>query len=127
MLFSPLGLDHVVLQVRDPAVARKFYTEVLGCTLERENKAMSISHLRFGEQLIDLIPGAGADDVPSKRGMEHLCLSIRCADMTALIAALRTLDVEIVRVNDNYFGAYGDGPSVYLRDPDGYMIELKPR
>ena len=25
------------------------------------------------------------------------------------------------------FGAWGDGPSIYLRDPDGHMIELKPR
>jgi len=25
------------------------------------------------------------------------------------------------------FGAFGDGPSLYLRDPDGHMIELKPR
>jgi len=24
-------------------------------------------------------------------------------------------------------GAYGTGPSLYVRDPDGYRIELKPR
>ncbi len=59
--------------------------------------------------------------------MEHLCLSIRCADFEALVAALRARNVEVLRVNGNYFGAYGEGPSVYLRDPDGYMIELKPR
>jgi glyoxylase I family protein len=127
MPFKPLGLDHVVLQVRDPAAARKFYTEIIGCTLERENKEMSILHMRFGEQLIDLIPGAGADDATSKRGLEHFCLSISCDDMAGLVAWLRARDVEIVRVNDRYFGAYGDGPSVYLRDPDGYMVELKPR
>jgi catechol 2,3-dioxygenase-like lactoylglutathione lyase family enzyme len=24
-------------------------------------------------------------------------------------------------------GAFGSGPSLYIRDPDGYRIELKPR
>jgi catechol 2,3-dioxygenase-like lactoylglutathione lyase family enzyme len=24
-------------------------------------------------------------------------------------------------------GAYGTGPSLYIRDPDGHVIELKPR
>jgi len=24
-------------------------------------------------------------------------------------------------------GAWGTGPSLYVRDPDGYVVELKPR
>ncbi len=33
-LFEPLGLDHVVLRVKGQAASRRFYTEVLGCTVD---------------------------------------------------------------------------------------------
>ena len=60
-------------------------------------------------------------------GLDHVCLSIRCDDLAALAESLRRygvpLDGEIVSRR----GAYGTGPSLYLRDPDGHKIELKPR
>src|SRR5437762_28141 len=58
--FTPLGLDHVVLRVRDQAATQQFYIDVLGCTLERVNAPLSLIHLRFGEQLIDSLPCTGA-------------------------------------------------------------------
>jgi catechol 2,3-dioxygenase-like lactoylglutathione lyase family enzyme len=56
--FQPLGLDHVVLRVRDQEVSRRFYTEILGCTLDHMNERISLMQLRFGAQLIDLLPAA---------------------------------------------------------------------
>jgi catechol 2,3-dioxygenase-like lactoylglutathione lyase family enzyme len=54
-------------------------------------------------------------------------LSIRCADLAAVRADLSargvTVDGDVVERR----GAYGSGPSLYIRDPDGYRIELKPR
>ena len=127
MQFTPLGFDHIVLRVRDQAAAQRFYTELLGCALERINEELSLIHLRFGEQQIDLVPGKGADDPEAKKGIDHFCLSIRCDDMAALAAELRAKGVEIVGDVAARFGAYGTGPSLYLRDPDGYMVELKAR
>ena len=123
-MFTPLGLDHVVLRVRDQAHSTRCYQEVLGCTLDRVNEKISLVHLRFGEQLIDLLPATGNEP---GGGLDHVCLSIRCADLGKLVDELTakgvTLEGEVVQ----RYGAYGEGPSVYLRDPDGYMIELKPR
>jgi glyoxylase I family protein len=79
MLFTPLGLDHVALGVRDQRAAQKFYTEVLGCMVERINPEISLIQLRFGEQLIDLMPGE-----PAGNGLHHYCLSIRCDDLAGL-------------------------------------------
>jgi len=79
--------------------------------------------LRFGEQLIDLLPGERAEG----GGLDHFCLSIRCADLGAVRDGLRargvTVDGDVVQRR----GAFGTGPSLYVQDPDGYRIELKPR
>lgn len=121
--FAPLGLDHVVLHVRDQAAAQRFYEEVLGCTLDHVNRPISLVQLRFGEHLIDLLPGERGEG----GGLDHFCLSIRCEDLGRVRDDLRargvTVDGDVVTRR----GAFGTGPSLYIRDPDGYRIELKPR
>jgi catechol 2,3-dioxygenase-like lactoylglutathione lyase family enzyme len=123
-MFAPLGLDHIVLRVRDQARSSRFYQEVLGCTVDRVNEPLSLLQLRFGEHLIDLLP-AGEDERPA--GLDHFCLSIRCDDLEAMARALQENGVALASGVVPRYGAYGEGPSLYIRDPDGYMIELKPR
>jgi catechol 2,3-dioxygenase-like lactoylglutathione lyase family enzyme len=55
-MFTPLGLDHVVLVVGDQQASQRFYTDVLGCTVDHVNERISLIHLRFGEAYIDLLP-----------------------------------------------------------------------
>jgi glyoxylase I family protein len=127
-LFEPLGLDHVVLHVRDQAASRRFYTEVLGCSVEHVNEKFSLVQLRFGQSLIDLLPlGPNAPAPAPEHGMDHLCLSIRCDDLETVAAWLGTQGVTVEGEVVKRRGAFGEGPSLYLRDPDGYRIELKPR
>ncbi len=123
-MFTPLGLDHVVLRVRDQARSTRFYRDVLGCTLDRVNEKISLVHLRFGEHLIDLLPATG--DEPGG-GLDHVCLSVRCDDLNTLVRELEQKGVTLEGTVVQRYGAHGEGPSLYLRDPDGYKIELKPR
>jgi catechol 2,3-dioxygenase-like lactoylglutathione lyase family enzyme len=121
--FEPLGLDHVVLRVRDQAASQRFYIDVLGCTLDHVNQPISLIQLRFGTNLIDLLPGERGEG----GGLDHFCLSIRCEDLGGVRDDLRargvTVDGDVVPRR----GAFGSGPSLYIQDPDGYRIELKPR
>ena len=124
-MFKPLGIDHVVLRVRDQAVSQQFYVDVLGCTVARINERISLIHLRFGEQLIDLIPASAP--APEGVGMDHLGLSIECDDLGKLADELVRRGVALDGTVSDRFGAYGTGKSLYIRDPDGYRVELKPR
>jgi len=124
-MFTPLGLDHVVLRVRDQEVSQRFYIEALGCTLDHVNERISLIQLRFGEHLIDLLPAAPGET--RSGGVDHIALSIRCDDLEKAAEALRrrgvTVDGNVVQRR----GAFGTGPSLYIQDPDGYRVELKPR
>lgn len=125
------GLDHVVLRVRDVDAALGFYCDVLGCRVERRIDALGLIQLRAGSSLIDLIdcdaplgrrggPPAGEDG----RNVDHFALRIELFDETKLRAHLEAHGVEPGDVGERY-GAEGNGPSMYVRDPDGNTVELK--
>jgi glyoxylase I family protein len=126
-----LGLDHVVLRVRNLDAALGFYAGMLGCTEERRIDALGLVQLRAGASLIDLVPvdsplgkhGGGPPD-PNARNVDHICLRIEPFDVEALAAHLRAHSVAPGDVGDRY-GADGTGPSMYVRDPDGNVVELK--
>jgi catechol 2,3-dioxygenase-like lactoylglutathione lyase family enzyme len=126
-----LGLDHVVLRVRDLDAALRFYVAMLGCSEERRSDALGLVQLRAGAALIDLVPvasplgkhGGGPPD-PNARNVDHFCLRIEPFDGEALATHLRAHGVAPGDVGERY-GADGTGPSLYVRDPDGNVVELK--
>jgi glyoxylase I family protein len=126
-MFTPLGLDHVVFRVQDQAASQRFYVDVLGCTLDHVNERISLVHLRFGEHYIDLLPATAEAPANGPGGVDHVCLSIRCDDLAVVASALRGRGVAVQGEVTERRGAYGTGPSLYIRDPDGHVIELKPR
>ena len=120
-------LDHVVLRVRDQAASQRFYTEVLGLTLDFVNEPIKLVQLRCGRHLVDLLPlEAGEPPEPTAR-VDHICLSIRCDDLPAAVAYLAAHGVPVDGGIVSRRGAFGQGPSIYIRDPDGYRLELKPQ
>jgi catechol 2,3-dioxygenase-like lactoylglutathione lyase family enzyme len=126
-MFTPLGLDHVVFRVKDQIASQQFYVDVLGCTVDHVNERISLVHLRFGEHYIDLLPATAAEPATVAGGVDHVCLSIRCDDLGRVADELRRRGVVIEGDVAQRRGAYGTGPSIYIRDPDGHIVELKPR
>jgi len=129
--FSTLGLDHVVLRVcaLEPALA--FYTGVLDGVVERRIDALGLVQVRLGRSLVDLIPVdgplgklGGAAPGESARNVDHFCLRIEPFAAEELRAHLRAHGIESSDVGIRY-GADGNGPSVYVKDPDGNTVELK--
>ncbi|TQD45231.1 VOC family protein [Lysobacter aestuarii] len=124
-------IDHVVLRVADPGTMEAFYREVLGCAVEKRQAAIGLLQLRAGRTLIDLVdvegrigrlggaaPGAGG------RNMDHLCLRVSPFDHDAILAHLTAHGVRVGEFGIRN-GAEGEGPSQYLFDPEGNMVELK--
>lgn len=127
MIFAIKGLDHVVLRVADLDRAVRFYCEVLGCREERRVESISLVQLRAGAALIDLILAEGTPDpgpVSGRANMDHFALRIEPFDEAELRAHLTAHGVEAGEVATRY-GAEGDGPSLYITDPDGNRVELK--
>ena len=131
MAFAIRGIDHVVLRIRDEAASLAFYCGALGCTEERRLDGLGLIQLRAGSALIDLVPVTGElgrrGGLPTGaegRNMDHLCLRIEPWDEAALFAHLRAHGIEPGEAGRRY-GAEGQGPSIYIADPDGNTVELK--
>lgn len=119
-----LGLDHLVLAVADVERSLAFYVGELGLVPER------VDAWRRGEvffpsvrvdaaTIIDLLgPAAEAGGPPN---MDHLCLVV-ADDVDELAASGR---FEVVDGPDERWGAQGVARSVYVRDPDGNVVELR--
>ena len=131
MAFTVQGIDHVVLRVRDVEGMIRFYQDVLGCAVERRKDDLGLIQLRAGRSLIDLVDvngelgqKGGAAPGAEARNMDHLCLRIDPFDEAPLRAHLRAHGVEAGELVTRY-GAEGDGPSLYIEDPEGNTVELK--
>lgn len=124
-------IDHVVLRVSDLARSLHFYVEVLGLEEERRVERIGLIQLRAGRSLIDLVPvdselGRRGGGPPGAQGrnVDHVALRLERFEPEALAAHLRAHGVEMGPVEERY-GAEGPGLSVYLRDPDQNVIELR--
>lgn len=130
-MFRIIGIDHLVLRSADVDALRRFYMEVLGCSVEREQPDFGLTQLRAGSGLIDLVSldgplgsAGGAGPGAEGRNLDHFCLRIDPFDADALRAWLAQHGVQASAVEQR-FGAEGKGPSLYVQDPDGNVVELK--
>lgn len=125
------NIDHLVLRVVDVKAMMDFYIGVLGCSLEKVQEDVGLYQLRAGNALIDLVPvdgalgrAGGAAPAQEGRNLDHFCVRVDPFDAEEIHRHLREHGIEPGPVESRY-GAEGAGPSIYIADPEGNIVELK--
>ena len=123
------GADHANWRINDVERSLAFYHDVLGLDafgLEeyREGKRSFVSVRVSPTFTLHLRP-----DPDPRLGYagsrDHLALVVEGADPENLKGRMREAELEVERFFGSALGARGDGPALYISDPDGHLIELK--
>jgi glyoxylase I family protein len=130
-MIRPREIDHLVLRVADLERMLAFYCGALGCTVERRVDDIGLVQLRAGRSIVDLVPvdgelgrAGGAAPGQEGRNLDHFCLRVEPFDEDAIRRELRAHGIEAGPLASRY-GAEGAGPSLYVTDPEGNVVELK--
>jgi catechol 2,3-dioxygenase-like lactoylglutathione lyase family enzyme len=123
------GADHTNRRVRDLQRSLRFYRDVLELESlgleEFHRKERPIVSLRVASTFI-LHLGLDPSSEPGPTGgYDHLALMVEETDAEALAEYVRRSGVEIERRLEGVVRVQGEGEALYVRDPDGYLIELK--
>ena len=118
-----LALDHLVLVVSDVERTLDWYSRHAGLAPERveqwRREEVPFPSLRVDEgTIIDVITGR-SEDATERGHLDHICFVVSEADRTALAAELEVVD------QGTRFGARGLAESIYVRDPDGLLVEFR--
>lgn len=117
--------DHLVLRCADVERTLAWYAERLGLETVRVDEwrrgDAPFPSLRISaETIIDLI---GSADRPVADGrLDHVCVVVDEVDLAALASSG---EFDVVEGPARRFGARGEGTSLYVRDPDGLVVELR--
>lgn len=109
-------VSHVALKTRNVERQATFYTNIVGLG-ETERDAAGRVYLRCNanHHAVVLVPS-------SESGIDHFALNV--GDPRSLDAAATALARAGISYKAQTPGEAGQGPSLLLRDPDGYSVEL---
>ncbi|KOO14198.1 lactoylglutathione lyase [Vibrio xuii] len=128
-----LTIDHIVLRTSNLKKMLAFYQDILACPIERELPELGLTQLRAGTALIDIVTveselGKLGGKAPEQNGrnVDHFCLQTAAFDEQQLHDYLHSHNIT---TNDFFerYGAQGFGRSIYIEDPEGNVVELKPQ
>jgi catechol 2,3-dioxygenase-like lactoylglutathione lyase family enzyme len=117
-----VGLDHVVLVVADVERSLAWYTDELGAAPVRV-EAWRAGEVPFpsvrlsATTIIDIVQGERTG-----QNVDHLCIEVEPVDLDAVAASGR---FDVTGGPAQLFGARGAGIGLYVRDPDGNVVELR--
>lgn len=131
-MIEVIGLDHLVLRTCNLKGMLHFYQTILGCPIERLLPELGLTQLRAGHALIDIVEvesklGQLGGEPPQQdgRNLDHFCLQIASTNEDELLHYLHQHGLTTQPFVERY-GARGFGHSIYLTDPEGNIVELKP-
>lgn len=133
-MLKPLSFDHIVLNVRDVESSVKFYSEVLGFTidiprLERfKKKETGFATVRINEDtIIDLFPkpDIARSERDEIKNLNHFAVAFERFAFAEFIAFLKERRIPIVRGPMTLAGAKGKGELINILDPDSNSIEIR--
>jgi len=117
-MIQATGIDHIVLHVSDVERAKKFYAEVLGMTVYRENERQAFLHA--GQQGVALFVKQGDTPLTTRNDLNHLALNVAAGTYETLKADLEKHGVAVS-------GRPGEDRCIYFSDPDGHRLQLMVR
>jgi catechol 2,3-dioxygenase-like lactoylglutathione lyase family enzyme len=123
------ALDHIVLNVADVERSLAFYSETLGLPAERV-EAWRRGELRFPSvrvneaTIVDLVK-ASERAADGALNLAHFCLVTDDADLAGIARTLAERGISIETGPAMRSGARGNALSIYFRDPDHNLIELR--
>ncbi len=117
------GFDHIVLNVADVEVSAAWYRDKLGLELVRMEEwrrgEVLFPSLRIdAATLIDLFPAERTGE-----NLNHFAVVVD-ADLPAVIDT-GEFDLAGPSHPSDLFGAQGQGLGIYVKDPDGNIVELR--
>lgn len=112
---APRGLRHIALRSRDLRATKRFYTDVLGLRVAFLHRGMLFLESPGGGDLLNFVATRRAFD-PAAGGFDHLGLRVPSTEWRAAMARLERGGVRIE-------GRRGRD-AVYVKDPNGYTVEL---
>ena len=121
-----IGIDHIVLCVSDVNRTIAFYEGVLGMKALEERPGKWSLH--FGANKISLQDAASAPDIARDTvpGSGNFCVLTE-EPVQRLAETLEYQGFDVVAGPDERKGATGTLLSVYIRDPDGNLVEISNR
>ena len=131
-MFAISGIDHIVLRTTKLNKMLDFYSGILGCKVDREtSEETGLIQLRAGKALIDLVVvdsrlgklGGGAP-TSTENNLDHFCLQLKPISESEIKSHLSSHGIEVGDFNDRY-GAQGLGKSLYIKDPEDNVVELR--
>ena len=110
-----MPLRHLALKTRDLAATRRFYVEVLGLREAFSHPGMLFLETPGGGDLLNFVEVRRRVN-PNAGGLDHFGLYVGQKRLAVLGRRVKAAGVKVVGRRGRW--------SVYIKDPNGYTVEL---